>query len=159
MVPHPETPEKAGAANEIASLQEDLYYSVRWHNASLLGGASWVRFLALSSSASGAGSYAERWCLCTTFRYGIKLVQGSPACTFSWAPQHPLSLPSEEELSSPCQGSCSALYVLPTAHLCWDSQFSFPGDSFEQINGESFSCLWETKKYHLMSHTLQWEEI
>lgn len=28
MVLHPEAPEKAGAANDIASLQEDLYYGV-----------------------------------------------------------------------------------------------------------------------------------
>lgn len=105
MVLHPEAPEKAGAANDIASLQEDLYYGVWWHNASLLGGASWARFLALSSSASGAGSYAERWCLCTTFRYGIKLVQGSPACTFS----HKISFLFHQKKSSPAHAEAAAL--------------------------------------------------
>ena len=62
------------------------------------------------------------------------------------------------ELSSPCRGSRSALYVLPAVQACWDSHFSFSGDSFEQINGESFFSPWEIKKYHLMSHALQWEE-
>lgn len=143
----------------ILEVYRRIYITVSDDTMPLLGAASWVRFLAYLLRHLGLEAMLRGTAFVPPSGVGLGWCRGPQPALFLLLPD--ISFLFLQKKSSPARAEAAALPCMcfllfpAVAQACWDSQFCFSGDSFEQINGESFSSPWEIKEYHLMSHTLQ----